>query len=156
MKSVLFLTSCVLVLSCPVARGDEPDFGDRSSATLTGKAWKALGDKRYADAVTYATKCVEMYERQAVEMQKELKDPVPVDDKEAVAKKWALNDVGTCLFIIGQACEKQDKGKEAVAAYKRLVEKVPFAQCWDSKGWYWKPAAAAKDRVKALEFDSDK
>ncbi len=89
-------------------------------------------------------------------MQKELKAPVSADDKEAVQKKWALNDVGTCLFIMGQALEKQDKGKEAITAYKKLVEKVPFAQCWDPKGWFWKPATAARTRIKALELDSEK
>ena len=106
--------------------------------------------------MAYAKKCVELYEKEAVDMQKELKEPVKGDDKEAVGKKWALNDVGTCLFIMGQAYEKQDKPKEAVAAYKQLREKVAFAQCWDPKGWYWKPADAAKDRLKALEFDSGK
>ena len=86
-------------------------------------------------------------------MQKELKEPV-TGDKEAVAKMWALNDAGTCLFIMGQALEKQSKGAEALAAYKQLVEKMPFAQCWDPKGWFWKPAEGAKTRIKALEFDS--
>ena len=132
------------------------DFGDHSSATLTGKAWKELNAKNYPDAIAYAKKCVELYEKQAVAMQKELKKPVPTDDHEAVSKKWALNDVGTCLFIIGQAQEKQDKGADALKSYKELVEKLPFAQCWDPKGWFWKPATAAKARIKALEFDSIK
>ena len=43
---------------------------------------------------------------------------------------------------------------EALAAYKQLVEKVSFAQCWDTKGWFWKPAEGAKARIKALEFDT--
>jgi hypothetical protein len=138
------------------ARAEDLDFGDRTSATLTSKAWKALGDGKPADAVAYARKCVEMYEKQAADMQKDLKAPVPAEDKEAVSSKWALNDVGTCLYIMGQALEKQDKGKEAVAAYKQLVEKLPYAQCWDPKGWFWKPADAAKTRIKSLEFDSAK
>ena len=52
------------------------DFGDHSSATLTGKAWKELNAKNYPDAIAYAKKCVELYEKQAVAMQKELKKPV--------------------------------------------------------------------------------
>ena len=127
------------------------DFGDRTSVTLTGKAWKALADKNYKDAVTYSKMCVELFEKQAVEMQKELKEPVPQGDNDAIHKKGALNDVGTCLYIMGQAFEKQDKNTEAVAAYKQLTEKVPFAQCWDPQGWFWKPAAAAKDRIEALK-----
>jgi len=62
--------------------------------------------------------------------------------------------VGTCLFILGQTLEKQNKGTEALAAYKTLVEKVSYAQTWDTKGWFWKPADAAKERIKALEFDT--
>ncbi len=122
--------------------------------TLTSKAWEALNAKNYVNAAGYAKKCVDLYEQQAVQMQKELKEPVPTTDKEAVSKMWALNDVGTCLFIMAQALEKEEKSPEALAAYKRLVEKVPFAQTWDPKGWFWKPADAAKSRIKALEFDS--
>jgi hypothetical protein len=142
-----------LLAALPV-RGQQLDFGDHASATITQKAWEALNAQTYANAVGYAKKCVELYEKQAVEMQKGLKEPVPNADREAVSKLWALNDVGTCLFIIGQAMEKQEKGADALAAYRQLVEKVPFAQCWDPKGWFWKPAEGAKTRIKALEFDA--
>ena len=153
MKQFLLLPLLALTLACLTANAQQLDFGDHASATITTKAWEALNSKNYDNAVGYAKKCVEMYEKQAVEMQKGLKEPV-TGDKEAVAKMWALNDVGTCLFIIGQALEKQEKAKDALAAYKQLVEKVPFAQCWDTKGWFWKPADGAKTRIKALEFDT--
>lgn len=130
------------------------DFGDHSSATITTKAWKAYNANLHEDAIGYARKCVELYLPKAEEMQKALKAPVPSENKEEVFKLWALNDVGTCLFILGQSLEKQDKGKEAIAAYEQIVEKVPFAQTWDTKGWFWKPADAAKTRIKALEFDA--
>ena len=153
MKHPVVLTFVAAILACLPALGEELNFGDHSSATITGKAWDALNAKNYANAIAYAKKCVEMYEKQAVEMQKELKEPV-TGEREEVAKKWALNDVGTCLFITGQALEKQEKPAEALAAYKQLVEKLPFAQCWDTKGWFWKPAEGAKARIKALEFDT--
>ncbi len=152
MKHTCILPFVIAIFTALSAQA-QLDFGDHSSATITGKAWGALNANNYPDAVAYAKKCVEMYEKQAVDMQKELKAPV-TGDKDAVAKLWALNDVGTCLFIMGQALEKQNKGAEALAAYKQLVEKVPFAQCWDTKGWFWKPAEGAKARIKALEFDS--
>jgi tetratricopeptide (TPR) repeat protein len=142
------------LIACAQAAAQQLDFGDHTSATITTKAWESLNSKNYTNAVSYTKKCIELYEKQAVEMQKSLKEPVPNKDKDAVSKLWALNDVGTCLFIMGQALEKQEKGKEALASYKELLEKVPFAQCWDTKGWFWKPADAAKSRVKALEFDT--
>jgi len=153
MKHTIILTFIAALLACLPAHGQQLELGDGTSATITGKAWEALNAKNYANAVAYAKKCVEMYEKQAVEMQKELKDPV-TSEREEVAKKWALNDVGTCLFITGQALEKQEKPAEALAAYKQLVEKVSFAQTWDPKGWFWKPADAAKERIKALGFDT--
>jgi hypothetical protein len=156
MKTPLWLSIALVALAVVPVAGDELDYGDRTSATLTGKAWKALGDRKYADAVAYARKCVELYEKQAIAMQAELDQPVPPDDREAVARKWALNDVGTCLWIMGQGLEKQDRETDALAAYKQLRKKVPFAQCWDPKGWYWKPADAAKERIVALELDSEK
>ena len=157
MKNTLLLTFIAALLTCLPAFGQEKlDFGDHSSATITTKAWEALTAKKYANAIDYAKKCIELYEKQAVEMQKELKAPVPEGDKEAISKKWALNDVGTCLFIMGQALEKQDKNTDAVASYKKLREKVAFAQCWDPQGWFWKPADAAKERLTALELDTAK
>jgi len=152
MKSLRLLYFILVALS--TAHAGPLEFGDHSSSTITTKAWEALNAGKHEDAIGYANKCIELYKAKAEEMQKALNAPVPADNKEEVFKQWALNDVGTCLFILGQALEKQDKGKEALAAYKQLVEKVSFAQTWDTKGWFWKPADAAKGRIKALEFDT--
>lgn len=138
--------------SAPPAPAAELDFGNFSSETLTSKAWQAMNAKDYETAKAYANKCIEMYQAQAVEMQKGLSQPAT--EKEEVFKSWALNDVGTSYFILGQALEAQSKGKEAIAPYKFLVENLSYAQCWDAKGWFWKPADAARERIKALEFDA--
>lgn len=129
-----------------------PDFGDSSSSTLTTKAWDALNGKNPGHAKVFAEKCIELYRDKALEMQKGLK--APATEQEEVFKSWALNDVGTCHFILGQALEAEGKGKEAIVPYRYLTEKLAFAQCWDAKGWFWKPADAARERVKALEFDT--
>lgn len=128
------------------------DFGNSSSETLTTKAWDALNAKNYPNAKAFARKCIELYKDKAVEMQKGLAAPATV--KEEVHKSWALNDVGTCHFILGQALEGEGKGQEAITPYKFLTENLSYAQCWDTKGWFWKPAEAARERVKALEFDA--
>lgn len=129
MKHTLGLSFLVAVAACLPARGAELDFGDRSSATLTTKAWKALEGKEYADAIAYAKKCVELYKDKAVEMQKELKEPAPTDDDKAASKKRALNDAGTCLFITGQALEKQDKGADAIKSYAEQTRQLPRLCC---------------------------
>jgi hypothetical protein len=128
------------------------DFGDFSSSTITTKAWKASEAKDYAAAAGYTAKCIEMFGAKAVEQQKAL--TAPLTEKEQIFAQWALNDVGTCYFIQGQILEKQGKSKEAVASYKYLVDNLAFAQTWDPKGWFWKPADGAAGRLKALEFDA--
>lgn len=127
------------------------DFGDHSSATLTARAWGALDAAQLELALAYTDKCRELYLAEARKQQASLADFAPDDEAHRL---WALNDVGTCLFIEGQAHEKAGRTAEAVAAYRRLVDEYGFAQCWDKKGWFWKPAKAAADRIEALEFDT--
>lgn len=127
------------------------DYGNFSSETLTSKAWDALGKKQYGLAIDYATKCIEMYGAQAKEMQAGLTEPAP---KETASSHWALNDVGTCLFIRGQVYEAKGESSKALADYKKLVNDYAFAQTWDPKGWYWRPADAAKQRITVVEFEA--
>lgn len=127
------------------------DFGDHTSATLTAKAWEALGQGKFAAVAAYVGKCRELYGKEAATQQAALKDYLPAEKGHDA---WALNDVGTCLFIEGQMLEKQGQKPEAAAAYRKLVAELSFAQCWDPKGWFWKPAEAAAMRLKALEFDA--
>ena len=127
------------------------DFGDHSSATLTKKAWEALAAGQDDMVLAYTAKCRELYEAEAKKQQAGLTEFAAA---ERAHDFWALNDVGTCLFIEGQLREKQQKPKEAIAAYKPLVEELTYCQCWDTKGWFWQPAEAAAGRIKELEFDA--
>jgi hypothetical protein len=126
------------------------DFGDMTSATLTQKAWAAHEKKDVAAVKAFTGKCKEMFLAEAVKQQATLTAPAP---KEKAFDYWALNDVGTCMFILGQALEASDDKAGAIAAYKLLVEQLSFAQCWDTKGWFWPPAGGAKQRLAALEFE---
>lgn len=127
------------------------DFGDFSSATLTGKAWEALGKGDLERALVFTGKCRELYGKKAVEQQAGLSEFLPKDKGHDA---WALNDVGTCLFIEGQVHEKAGRKAAAIEAYGKLSGTLGFAQCWDPKGWFWHPAEAAADRVKQLKFDA--
>lgn len=150
-----FVLSAFIGMLSPVMAQDAApalDFGDFSSAAITNKAWGANEAKNFAAADAYTQKCIEMFKSQAIEQQKAL--TAPLTEKEEIFAQWALNDVGTCYFIRGQILEKQGKAKEAIESYKFLVENLPYAQTWDPKGWFWKPANAASERIKALEFDA--
>jgi hypothetical protein len=132
-------------------QGIAQDFGDQSSATLTKKAWEALAAGNGEHVLAYTGKCRELYAAEAKKQQESLTDFATADKAHDA---WALNDVGACLFIEGQLREKQGKPKEAIAAYRELTDELKFCQCWDTKGWFWKPAEAAAGRLKELEFDA--
>jgi hypothetical protein len=143
-----------LALVAAASANAAPDFGDHRSETLTTKAWDAYGSRNFDDALAYSGKTVELYEVEAKAMQAALKELPRRESKEDTAKRWALNDVGTSLFIKGEILLKQGNKKAAKEAFDMLVKEFPFAQCWDPKGWFWKPADAAKKRLAELEFDA--
>lgn len=126
------------------------NFGDFKSETLTTKAWEALNAKKYDAVIAYTNKCIDMYEKKALEMQSQLKEPAK---GEQIHEHWALNDVATCYYIKAQS--KMDKGdaKGAILDFKFITEKLSFGQCFDVNGWFWSPADAAKGKIKELEFD---
>ena len=130
--------------------GSTVDFGDYTSAQLTTKAWTALAEKNLDSVVTYVNKCLELYEAKAKEMQASLKE-YPWESKEKIFSYWALNDIGTALFIEGEAYKNAGKNDEAKKAFKKLVEEYSFSQCWDPQGWFWKPAEAAQQKLEELE-----
>ncbi len=152
MKKILTIVVSAGILSTAALQAQSYDFGDHSSQTLVSKAWAAQDAKNDAAVLAYTGKCIEMFQPQALEQQKALSAPLTV--KEEIFKQWALNDVGTALFIRGQALERQGRTAEAIADYKMLSEQLPYAQCWDVQGWFWKPADAASGRMKALQFDA--
>ncbi len=123
------------------------DFGDYTSQILTTKAWEAATAGRYAEAEIYVTKCIELYQNQAVEQSAHLTDFAP---KESAFSSWALNDVATSYFILGQVRLAQGRIKEGQEAFNTIVEKFPFAQCWDTRGWFWKVAEAASDKLTTI------
>lgn len=130
--------------------GSTTDFGDYKSETIAAKAWEAFKADNLNDVLTYTGKCLELYEAKAKEMQASLKE-YPWESKEKIFSYWALNDVGTCLFIKGEALKKAGKTAEAKAAYQKLINEFSFAQCWDPQGWFWKPSEGAQRALDELK-----
>lgn len=126
------------------------DYGDYTSQTLTTKAWDSLGKKDYQGVDVYTKKCLQLYEEEAQKMQKELTDYA---SKDKAFNYWALNDVGTCYFILGESLAEQKKFQEALEAYKVVMEEFSYAQCWDPKGWFWKPAVAARGKINKIKAE---
>ncbi|HQP09951.1 MAG TPA: tetratricopeptide repeat protein [Candidatus Omnitrophota bacterium] len=129
------------------------NYGDFRSATLATKAWEALAAKDLEAVLAYTNKCIELYAEQAKKMQASLED-YPAGTNEEIFAYWALNDVATCLFIQGEAYRQEDMKDEALAAYQKVVDDYAYGQTWDVKGWFWKPAEAAQEKIAMLESGS--
>lgn len=154
-RSFLPALAAILTLAC-AAPAFAVDFGDSSSATLTSKAWAASNGKA-DDALACVDQCIKLYEAEALKMQAALTAAggKPANEaREATSARWALNDVGTCLFIKGNLLLAKGDKEGAKAAYAKLAKTMPDAQCWDTKGWFWGPAAAAKQKLVELELDA--
>ena len=155
-QSILFLCLIAFVGSAeneeqksPIPTTEESP----TSSSLTSQAWEALAAKNFTTAKAKIERCQSLFGEKASEMQTSL-SVVPGPD---TAKDfWALNDVGTCVFILGKVYEAEGKSAEAITAYQDVIKNYPMSQCWDKQGWYWQPAVAAKERLTALTFDSAK
>lgn len=130
--------------------GEEYDFGDSNSSFLLGQAWKSLGQDDSKGVVVYVDKILDIYSDEAKKMQVSLTE-YPWESNEKIFEYWALNDVGTALFVKGEALRKAGDKEGAKEAYELLVNDYFFAQCWDTKGWFWKPAEAAQQALDELE-----
>jgi len=152
--AILILTVSVFAVSCATvevtdeniqATADTLDFGDSTSATLMAKAWKASEKKNYPELFAYTQRCVRLYGEEGKRMNAALTDFEPAN---TAAEQWALNDVGTCLYIMANAYVELEMYQEAAAAYRSLATDYKYSQCWDPKGWFWRPAATAELNAK--------
>ena len=153
-KFLLPLLLVLLVIGCSATRvsdqsieaaAENLDYGDYSSQTLVGKAWEAFGKKNYPELFAYTGKVIEMYGEEGKRMNAELTDFEP---PETASKKWALNDVGTSLWMRANAYVDLKMFPEPVGTYELLANDYNYSQCWDPKGWFWQPAKGAAARAK--------
>lgn len=148
---------CVLLVLLAFSLSEKPrllaqDFGDSKSSTLVTKAWEALAAGEHDEVDAYAKKCCELYQDEAKKQQSSLSEFASGDDE--IHSYWALNDVGTILFVQGESLSQQGRSSESVKAYKNIVDNYGFCQCWDPKGWFWRPSEAAAAKIKELDFDA--
>jgi len=141
-------------LSYPTIAAAAYNFGDFRSETLTTKAWGALGEGDLEGVLVYTNKCIELYTSNAKKMQSSLNE-YPAGANEEIFAYWALNDVATSLFIQGEAYRKAEKKDEALNVYKQIVAEYKYGQAWDTKGWFWKPAEAAAEKIAMIESGSN-
>jgi len=137
-----------------IDKGLDLDYGNMTSSTLAQRMWASLAGNNLDEVIAYNMKLERLYSATAKEMQGKLKD-YPQLPAENIHTFWALNDVGTGMFILAEAYSAAGKNVEAIAAYKKVITDYLYAQCWDTNGWFWKPAEAAQQKIIELEVAAE-
>jgi beta-glucuronidase len=120
-----------------------------SSGELTVNAWAVHGKKDIEATFKYTQACIDFYNEEADRQEASL-TALPKGKNEIEAVQ-ILNDVATAYFIQGESFRYQGKSQEAIKAFKVVVEKYPYAQAWDPRGWYWSIAKASQESIDKLE-----
>lgn len=96
---------------------------------LLKNAWENLNKDR-EKARKFAELCINMY----------IKD---------LPAQWAINDLGTSWFIIGEAWRMDGEQSKANEAYQKVIDNFPTSQCYDpASNSYWNVAEAAREKIK--------
>lgn len=157
-----------------VAEQDRCQFPEDSNGYTT-LAWKYLDRERFDTAIFFAWECIRRFRTDAVMQQDAHKakygdslpklSPDPKKNEGVLKRYWALYDVGTCCFIVGQAYEYQADGavkrrdiqearrlyEKTITQYKVVMTDYPAAQCFDPRGpWYWSIKKGALERINRI------
>ncbi len=149
---IIFITMTVVCfMSTPVIQANPiEEIPSTGSAALTIKAWNAFNDQDYESAIEQADECIRRHSAKAVRMQSELTD-YPRGSHEEIHRYYALNDVATAHYIKAESLYALSRIDEAVAIYQTILDTYSFGQCWDQRGWFWKPAVAAREKLSMIE-----
>ena len=142
------LLFCVLLfaLSLHVFAQEKP-----SSTDLMIKSWGAHGEKDIENTFKYTQQCIDLYKEEADLQQASLAE-IPKDSD--IAAFSSLNNVATCYFIQAESYMRQEKTAEAKEIFNLIIDKYPYAQAWDPRGWYWVIADASRQSIKKIETGS--
>ena len=127
-------------------------YGDMTSNFLVQQMWQVLHDKNLSAVIGYDMKLERLYRGEALNMNKTLKE-YPAGDSSDIFKYWALNDVGTGMFIVGEAYRMSNKNDEATRAYNKVASDYLYAECWDPQGWFWRPAEVAQQKIVEIQAE---
>ncbi|MCX5707241.1 MAG: tetratricopeptide repeat protein [Candidatus Omnitrophica bacterium] len=144
---ILSLSFTLFAFHFTLAERDKP-----SSGELIVKCWQAHGRRDTEATFKYTQELIDLYKEQADKEQKYLKAMPKA--KEEIEEVSALNDVATAYFIQAESYMRQEKIKEAKEVFKIIIEKYPFAQAWDPRGWFWSIKLASEQSIKKLEGGS--
>jgi len=108
-------------------------------------AEKALQNKEYEKALTFALKYIDLNAHRADEQQSTLKEfPTPA--------QWSsyshLNNVARCWLVVARGYATRGEDQKSIEAKHKIVVKYPYAQHWDAKDGFVKLAEVVKQTVQ--------
>ncbi|MFA5356628.1 MAG: glycoside hydrolase family 2 TIM barrel-domain containing protein [Candidatus Omnitrophota bacterium] len=126
--------------------------GGITSAELIDKAWEAHGKRDTENTFKYTQEVIDLYKDEADRLQASLAG-LP-KNKDEIERAAVLNNVATAYFIQAESLMRQEKAQEAKKIFQLIIEKYPYAQAWDQRGWYWQLAEAAGQSIKKIDIGS--
>ncbi|MBN2482890.1 MAG: hypothetical protein JXD21_01650 [Candidatus Omnitrophica bacterium] len=166
------------MLGCTGAQGwaqDNPDVGVVQEEGTAGpeakempdssdyvrKAWAAQGQGQWEKVYGLTDACIALFSGEADQLAGNLSG-VPPKGEEDTYK--VMNDVAVCYFIKGETLRNegmilknetekgpvQEKFDAAVSILREVVEKYPYAQAFDPRGWYWSVKEKAQKVIQQI------
>jgi len=74
--------------------------------------------------------------------------------KNEIEAVQVLNDVATAYFIQAEVYMRQQDKENAIKLFQLIIDKYPYAQAWDQRGWFWRIADAAAQSIQKLKSGS--
>ena len=144
LKIVLFFPMfCLLSSAVCLAQESSSDYVKRAQVLKT---------KNEFDQVCQTVNtCIKKFSAQADELAGELND-FPLTGE--MSRFQVMNDVATCYFIKGESLRNAGRTKEATRVLREVIDKYPYAQGWDPRGWYYSIAEKGEIVIAQIEGNS--
>ena len=139
--TILFIFSFVLLFSLHVS-------AQETSSDYVRKGWALKGQKDYEEIYRVCDECIDVFSAEADSLAATLTALPPKDEKGNYA---VMNDVAVCYFIKGEALRDSGRTDDAIETFQVIVDKYPYAQAFDPRGWYWTIKDKAQIAIKQLE-----
>ena len=118
-----------------------------TSEALMTEAWKYYNAIDMSKATQFLSETIKRYGATAVQQQASLSGFAAAGSE---SKSWALNDVATAEYLLGEIAMKAGNNSLAKTHFQTVINTYGFAQCWDTKGWYWHVVDAAKKDLASI------
>lgn len=112
------------------------------------KGWALVGEGKFDEVYKVVDECIKKFEQQAEKLALRLNAFPPKGEEN---EYQIMNDVATCYFIKGEALRDQGEVDQAKGVFGKVIEKYPYAQAFDPRGWFWSIREKAEITINKIE-----